>query len=396
MNKNKNRNRKNKSVGNGEGSLYYSEKLKCYVFQYYDTNNKRKTIKQHKNETRKHFKDRVTEIKNSLNNGTYIEKRTETIKMIIENHIEQKFNDGITKGNSYKREKETLEQIIKCCDNFINKPIQNVTLNDIQIAKENIKKYSSSTINKIWRLLKKAFAIASSPSVKLITFNLMNDENLKKPISTKKTKKIQPLTPKEREKLKYVLDNEEKNHKYCNIVKMEWITGMRIGEVLARSIEDINKNDNTLFIHNTLTLDEKGNTILGKHTKTYNKQTGIDEGERYFPIYRELKEILDNQLSKKITNMYKLIFWDYEKNTFITNTEVNSWLKRINEKYKISKKSLHNHRLRHDRISQWKEAHIELEAIQYLAGHIEGSEITEKTYIETSKNFAFKEFEKVV
>lgn len=224
----------------------------------------------------------------------------------------------------------------------------------------------------------------------------MNDENLKKPISTKKTKKIQPLTPKEREKLKYVLDNEEKNHKYCNIVKMEWITGMRIGEVLARSIEDINKNDNTLFIHNTLTLDEKGNTILGKHTKTYNKQTGIDEGERYFPIYRELKEILDNQLSKKITNMYKLIFWDYEKNTFITNTEVNSWLKRINEKYKISKKSLHNHRLRHDRISQWKEAHIELEAIQYLAGHIEGSEITEKTYIETSKNFAFKEFEKVV
>lgn len=393
---NKNRNKKNKSVGNGEGSLYYSEKLKCYVFQYYDTTNKRKTVKQYKNETNKHFKDRVTEIKNSLNNGTYIEKKTDTTQKIIKNYIEQKFNDGITKGTSFKREQETLQQIIKCCSNFIDKPIQNVTLNDIQIAKENMKNYSSSSINKIWRLLKKAFAIASSPSVKLINFNLMNDENLKKPISIKKTKKIIPLSKEEREKLKYILDHQERTHKYRNIVKMEWLTGMRIGEVLARSIDDINKKNQTLFIHNTLTLDEKGNTILGNHTKTYNKQTGIDEGERLFPIFKELQEILDEQLSYKITNIYKLLFWDYEKNSFITNTEVNSWLKRINDKYKISTQSLHNHRLRHDRISQWKEAHMELEAIQYLAGHIEGSEITEKTYIETSKDFAFKEYEKVI
>ena len=395
MDKNKKRNKKTKSVGNGEGTLYYDNTINRWVYQYFDTSKKRKGIKQRKNETTKHFKDRVTEIKSKLNNGTYIEKRTDTTKMIIENYIQQKFNDGITKGNSYKREKETLQQIIKCCDNFINKPIQKVTLNDIQIAKENIKEYSSSTINKIWRLLTKAFSIASSPSVKLITFNIMNDENLKKPISNKKTKKIEPLTQKEREKLEYVLNHEEKNHKYRNIVKMEWITGMRIGEVLARSIDDIT-NDNTLFIHNTLTIDENGNTILGKHTKTYNKQTGIDEGERYFPIVDELEQILNEELSKKVTNIYKLLFWNYEKNTFITTSEINSWLRRINEKYNISKKSLHNHRLRHDRITQWKEQHMELNAIQYLAGHIEGSEITEKHYIDTSKNFAFKEYQKVV
>ena len=393
---NKNRNKKNKSVGNGEGSFYYSESIKRYVFQYYDTTNTRKTMKQYKNESITHFKNRVTEIKNALNNGTYIEKKKDTTRMIIENHIKQKFNDGITKGNSYKRENETLQQIIKCCSNFIDKPIQNVTLNDIQKSKENMKKYSSSTISKIWRLLTKAFSIASSPSVRLIPFNLMNDENLKKPISNKRTKKVEPLTKKERERLRYVLDNEERNHKYRNIVKMEWITGMRIGEVLARSIDDIIKKDNTLFIHNTLTIDEKGNIVLGEHTKTYNKQTGIDEGKRYFPIVNELKEIIDEQLSYKITNIYKLLFWNYEKNTFITRSEVNSWLKRINKKYKISKQGLHNHKLRHDRISQWKEAHIDLDAIQYLAGHVLGSEITENTYIKTSKEFAFKEYEKVI
>ena len=45
------RNLKTKSVGNGEGSLYYSETLKCWIYQYYDTSNKRKTMKQRKNET---------------------------------------------------------------------------------------------------------------------------------------------------------------------------------------------------------------------------------------------------------------------------------------------------------------------------------------------------------
>lgn len=39
---------------------------------------------------------------------------------------------------------------------------------------------------------------------------------------------------------------------------------------------------------------------------------------------------------------------------------------------------------------------MELSTIQYLAGYVEGSEITEKHYIDTSKKFAFEEYEKVV
>ena len=68
------KNRKTKSVGNGEGSLYYSEALKCYVHQYFDNNGVRKSIKQKKKETNKQFKDRVAELKVSITNGTYIEK----------------------------------------------------------------------------------------------------------------------------------------------------------------------------------------------------------------------------------------------------------------------------------------------------------------------------------
>lgn len=389
------KNKKTKSVGNGEGSLYYSDKLKCWIFQYYDTQNKRKTMKQKKKESVKDFKARVTTIKNQLNNGTYIEKRDKTVKSIIEEHIKQKFDDKITKGRSYKRDKDTLNCIEKCCSNFINKPIQKVTFTDIQGSKEFMKEYSQSVINMMWRLLKKAFAIASSPSIKLIHFNIMNDENLKKPISNKETKKVYPLTADERIKLQNILDNEERNHPYRNIVKLEWITAMRIGEVLARSATDIDKNKTKLHIHNTLTKNENGEIILGEHTKTYNKQTGIDEGERYFPVSIELKEIVEAELSRVKANNDNLLFWDYKNNTFVSGNEINSWLDRINKKYKISSKKIHNHRLRHDRITQWKEAGMDIEAIQYLAGHVEGSTITTDVYIDVSAEYAFKELEKI-
>lgn len=389
-------NKKTKSVGNGEGTLYYSEALHCWVFQYYEPSGKRKTMKQMKQETVAHFRKRVTEIKATINNGTYIEKSNDTVKSIIEKHIKQKFDDGITQGRAYIRDKETLHLIEKCCNNFVNKPIQKVTLQDIQISKENMKEYAQSVIDKMWRMLKKAFSIASSPSVKLITFNIMNDENLRKPNSNKKTRKVKPLTPKEREKLAHILDNEERNHKYRNIVKMEWVTAMRIGETLARSKDDIKKNKTILHIHNTLTVDKDGNIILGKHTKTYNKETGIDEGERNFPISscNELLTIINEQLDNKIANIYGLLFWNYEKNTFITPQEVNSWLYRLNKKYHISEQGLHNHRLRHDRISQWIEAGVDLRAVQYSAGHVEGSDVTDDVYIEISQDFAFEQLKK--
>ena len=390
------RNRRTKSVGNGEGSLYYSEKLKKWVYQYYvEDDPKRKTMTQRDKETAREFKTRVTTLKNALNTGTYISKSGKTIKELIEQHIEQKFNDGITKGNSYTRDKYSLIQLTNCCENLVNMPIQKVSLYDIQTAKESMKVHAQSDIDKMWRFLKKAFAIASSPSIGIININIMNDENLNKPISEKDTRKVFPLTSKEREKLLHILDNEERNHKYRNIVKLEWLTAMRIGEVLARTTTDISKDKTTLHIHNTLTRNEDGKVVIGTHTKTFNKQTGIDEGERFFSINAEIKKILDEQLNSKLNNIHNLIFYDYENNCLLTDNEINSWLNRINEKYHISSKSLHNHRLRHDRITQWKESNMDIKAIQYLAGHVEGSSVT-NTYIDVSKEFAFSELKKSI
>lgn len=383
-----------KSKGNGEGTIYVNSKTGLYVGQYV-IDGKRKSVYQKKNEKAGDFKTRFNKIILSINEGTYIGKSSETLEKIIERHIEQKNKDGITSDNSYKRDKETLEQLRKCCSNFIYKPIQKVTLYDIEQSKENLKQYKKSGIDRAWRLLFKGFRIAASPSNRLIPYNLMDDENLKKPVSVKATEKVKPLTVEEEERLNQILDNEERNHPYRNIVKLELITAMRIGEVLARSQDNISKNRKKLLINNTLTEDNEGNTILGEHTKTYNKTTGIDEGVRNFPINDEIKIILDEQINGKISNIYGLLFWDYEKNTFISPKEINAWLRRLNTKYKISK-TLHNHRLRHTRITRWKEAGMDMNAIQYLAGHVEGSEITNKVYIDVSEKFAFDQLEKAL
>ncbi len=169
--------------------------------------------------------------------------------------------------------------------------------------------------------------------------------------------------------------------------------------MLARSKDDYNRDTQEFNVHNTLTQDKKYRVILGEHTKTYNKKTQIDEGQRFLPLnynlFSELIDIIEEQCNKKIINIYNLLFWDYEKNTFITPSEVNSWLKRLNAKYNISKLELSTHRLRHTALTYWKELGIDLSAIQYLAGHVEGSDITEGVYIETSLEFVKKEMSKI-
>lgn len=378
-----------KTKGNGEGTIYKSNKTGLYIGQY-TVNGKRHSLYQRKNEKISDFKKRFTNILNSVNTGTFIEKNTDSLYDILLNYIDQKFKDGITSGRSYKRELGTLETLKRCCKDFIYKPVQNIAIEDIEKSKEYFRKYSRSVIEKLWILMSRGFKIAYSRRKTI--YNIMENETLKKPISSQEYEKVTALTKEEEKKLNDILDNEERNHKYRNAVKLELLTGMRIGEVLSRSINDIIDNEKYLHIHDTLSSDEKGKIIISEHTKTFDKSKGIDPGKRYFPISEEILEILNEQ--KKISNIHSLLFWDYKKNTFITPQKVNSWLHRINDKYKISKK-LHNHKLRHTRITRWKEQGMDMSAIQYLSGHIEGSPITDEVYIDTTKEYAAKQLNQI-
>ena len=383
------KNRRRKSVGNGEGSLYYSETLKRWFFQFH-YNGQRKTIQQKKNEKVKEFKKRVTDIKFMLNNGTYFEKDKDTFIKILEKHIEQKYKDNLIGDSTYTRDLGTKEQIKKTCSNFINKPIHLITVDDIEEAKDNIREYSNNSINKIWRLLYKTFNIALSR--RKITFNPMNDETLNKPISKKETKRIQALTIDEEQKLIECLNISNVNEQYKQIVLLQLNTGMRIGEILALSSDCIDLEKNTITVYRTLT--KKNNKyVLGKHTKTYNRRTNIDKGKRTFPMTSETKKIILDILNQRVSNIHNLLFWDYQRNSLILPKRINDFLDSLN-KNNISN-YLRTHTLRHTFITRCQEKSIALVVIQAMVGHIEGSSITSDTYTSVSLDFMKKEIKKI-
>ena len=170
---------------------------------------------------------------------------------------------------------------------------------------------------------------------------------------------------------------------------------MRIGEVLALSLDCINKKNNTLTVYRTLTQDKDNKTLMGKHTKTYDKRTGIDKGRRTFFMIPKVKQLIYEIINKPVVNIRQLLFWNYLDNKFITPNEINSYLSRLNEKHKISTDTLTSHRLRHTFITRCREQGMYLETIQELVGHVEGSSVTDKIYIDVSQEFMKQELSKI-
>lgn len=306
------KNKKTKERGNGEGTLYFSEVLNCYVAQYVDPSGKRKTLKQKKNERIGDFKKRFKDIMASINNNTYIASSTTSLYNILKDYIDNNYNTGITNANSYKRNLETLKLLEKCCKNFIYKPLQKVNVFEVKKSLANLvetekvnkktnekyqKSYSQTVIDKLYRFLNKGFKIAISE--RLISYNIMENESIQKPKSKKSSNKVDALTVEEEKKLIEILRSS--NHKYKNIILLTLFTGMRIGETLAITNDNIDLKNNTLTIEKTLTRDKNDKVILGDKTKTKS-------GKRTLYLSNNAQNILKNLLSSNLTNIQNLIF----------------------------------------------------------------------------------------
>lgn len=389
------RNKRNKEKGNGEGTLYFSETLNCYVGQYFDLSGKRQTMKQKKHEKSSDFKKRFNNTIASINQGTYIAKSNQTCLDVLKQYVEQKHIDGITSDRTYIRDLETIKQIEKTCANWINKPVQKVTAEDIEKSKTNIRKYSKNTIDKIWRFIGTIFRV--SVSRRKIMFNPMTDETLTKPVSLKKQKKVEALSVAEEQLLKKVLASAP-NKQYNQIIELQLLIGARIGEVLALTKDCVDLENNSLTIYRTLTRNKNDKVILGEHTKTYNKKTGIDKGKRTIPMSTEVRKLIEKILSSKVTNIYNLLFWDFNKNRIISDGMINSYLDRINviDKEHTITDRLSTHRLRHTFVTRCQEKGMPLPVIQAFVGHVEGSSITNDVYTSVDFEFMKQELKKII
>ena len=367
---------KTRTVGNGEGSLYKDSKTGRYIYAYY-YNGKRNKIKQKQNEKVSDFKARVTEIKNSVNKNTYIDKDEITLEEIIEKHIEYKHNTGITSDRTYLRNKGSLDHLKKCC-NFLKNPIQRITASEIKEDLPNFTEYSQNTINKDFALLKKGFEIAINE--RILLYNIMN--LIAKPKSKKETIPVEALTVDEEKTLIKYLNSTE--HEYNDAILFMLYTGIRVGECLALTYDNINLKEKTLTIQRTLTRDEKDRVILGKQPKTQKGKRTIIMSSQAITIATRIKN------KTKIPNIYNLIFYD---NGFISPSAVNSYLHRINNAQHISPK-LHNHMLRHTFATRCIEAGMTAKVLQTILGHSKIS-TTLDTYASVFDKFKLDENEKL-
>lgn len=367
---------KTRTVGNGEGSLYKDSKTGRYIYAYY-YNGKRNKIKQKQNEKVSDFKARVTEIKNNVNKNTYIDKDEITLEEIIEKHIEYKHNTGITSDRTYLRNKGSLDHLKKCC-NFLKNPIQRITASEIKEDLPNFTEYSQNTINKDFALLKKGFEIAINE--RILLYNIMN--LIAKPKSKKETIPVEALTVDEEKALIKYLNSTE--HEYNDAILLMLYTGIRVGECLALTYDNINLKEKTLTIQRTLTRDEKDRVILGKQPKTQKGKRTIIMSSQAITIATRIKN------KTKIPNIYNLIFYD---NGFISPSAVNSYLHRINNAQHISPK-LHNHMLRHTFATRCIEAGMTAKVLQTILGHSKIS-TTLDTYASVFDKFKLDENEKL-
>ena len=385
-----------KEKGNGEGTLYKNPKTNLYIGQYV-ADGKRHSVYQRRNEKIGDFKKRFNDILASVNRGEYIAENNISLYQIVNNHLEDKYKNGITIDRTYLRNKETLKQLQLCCKDFIDKPIQKVTVEDIKKSLPNLRQlkitnpktnktvekcYSQNTINKIYALLYKGFRIANVE--RIIQYNIMDNDTIKKPKSLKETIPVEALTVDEEKKLIKVLKNN-KEHKYTCIILVALFSGIRIGEILALTKNDINFKENTVNINKTLTRDKNDKVILGRTTKT-------NAGKRTIYINSQLKKVLTMATKTNITNMYNLVFFDYKKNKFITPNQINSYLQRLNKKYNICN-HIHTHMLRHTYATRCIEAGMSAKVLQKNLGHTK-VQITLDTYTSVFEKFNVEENKK--
>ena len=311
---------------------------------------------------------------NTASNNVFLthnkKKDSITIPEILDAQFDLENALNIISVNSYRTKKDSLNIIKKSFLNDI--PILQIEKNDIYSFLISITKYSNSVIEKVSMQLKLAFRLAKEENI--IESNIFETSKIIIPKSIKENKIVHAFSYKDQKKLIYILNNDyhpkNNSNNYRIQILLSLFTGMRMGEINALTIDDIDFKNNIIHIRKTITRDYDYNAVLGKTTKTKTSTRDITMTDN-------VKELMHQAIKMKKRNKYGLIFYNYKNDSPISTQQVNSSFNRLCKKHGL--KSYGQHMLRHTFATRCLEMGIPPRVLQDWMGH-KNISITLNTY----------------
>ena len=367
---------------NQGASLFYRKDRNTWIVQYYikDINNKKKSRK-------KSFKEKaeaesfLEEFMYKKDNKKFIKNNGITLKTIIVSNTKKKMESDIISEGQFMRINKTLKQMP---EDLLNTNIEEISEEDLQNYLNTLKNYSNSSIKKFYELLSQAFRSAFERDY--IMLNPM--KNVIRPKSNKRDKKVRALTIEEQEIFTdFLIKQDIKNTPYKNVFLIQMFTGMRIGEVLALKVTDIDLAHNIINVEHTISVDAEEKTIMKDTPKSFN-------GMREIPLTIYLKPYIIEQMNiAKINNHKENLLFVNRNGVYVDHRIANRILKKIliNE---FNIKDISTHSLRHTFGTRCAECDIKEVAIQRIMGH-SSINATLDNYVDVSEKLKESELEKV-